>query len=66
MLVPGLRNFLGMTSIGLMDAAVIGAGTAFSFVINEITKKGKKTKDIEGVSLTKEEMGHADVLRMGA
>jgi Ca2+-transporting ATPase len=37
-LVPGLRNLLGCTRIGLVDAAVIAAGSLGPFLVNEATK----------------------------
>lgn len=36
--VPGLRQFLGIGPIGLIDGAVIGAGALLPFLINESTK----------------------------
>jgi Ca2+-transporting ATPase len=38
MMVPGLRNFLGVTSLSLLDAAVIGASSVLPFVANEARK----------------------------
>jgi Ca2+-transporting ATPase len=39
-LVPGLRQFLGIGPIGLIDGVVIGASALLPFVINEATKPG--------------------------
>lgn len=39
-LVPGLRQFLGISPIGLIDGVVIGASALLPFVINEATKPG--------------------------
>jgi Ca2+-transporting ATPase len=41
MVVPGLRNFLGVTSLGLVDAAVIGATAVLPFLTNEARKLSK-------------------------
>ncbi|MDR4506906.1 MAG: cation-transporting P-type ATPase [Candidatus Brocadiaceae bacterium] len=41
--LPGLRTFLGTTSIGVLDGAVIGGNVLFSFIINELLK----TRSIE-------------------
>jgi Ca2+-transporting ATPase len=38
MIVPGLRNFLGVTPLSLLDAAVIGASSVLPFVANEARK----------------------------
>jgi Ca2+-transporting ATPase len=38
MIVPGLRNFLGVTSLSLADAAVIGASAVLPLVANEARK----------------------------
>jgi Ca2+-transporting ATPase len=38
LLVPGLRNFLGLTPLSASDGLVIGAGALFSMFINEATK----------------------------
>jgi Ca2+-transporting ATPase len=43
MVVPGLRNFLGVTSLGLTDAAVIGASAVLPFLANEACKLAKST-----------------------
>jgi Ca2+-transporting ATPase len=40
LLLPGLRSFLGLTPIGLLDAAVIGASALVPLVLNEATKEG--------------------------
>ncbi|MBN1101878.1 MAG: cation-transporting P-type ATPase, partial [Deltaproteobacteria bacterium] len=42
-LVPGLRSLLGLTPIGLLDAAVTGAGALLALFVNEATK-GKKVE----------------------
>jgi Ca2+-transporting ATPase len=39
MIIPGLRSLLGMTPIGLADAAVIAGASLLPLVINEGTKK---------------------------
>jgi Ca2+-transporting ATPase len=46
MIVPGLRNFLGVTSLSLVDAAVIGASAVLPFITNE-ARKLSKTKAID-------------------
>lgn len=38
LLVPGLRNLLGLTPISLVDGAVIGASAVLPFVVNELGK----------------------------
>ena len=38
MVVPGLRNLLGIAPVGLIDGAVIGAGALLPFLVNEATK----------------------------
>jgi hypothetical protein len=38
--LPGLRGLLGLGPLGAADAAVIAAGAALPFVINEATKSG--------------------------
>jgi Ca2+-transporting ATPase len=38
LLIPGLRQLLGIGPIGLADAVVIGAGAVVPFLINESTK----------------------------
>ncbi|MGD8646148.1 MAG: HAD-IC family P-type ATPase [Desulfobacterales bacterium] len=45
MVVPGLRNFLGVTPLSLVDAAVIGASAVLPFIGNEARKLAKPTKD---------------------
>lgn len=37
-LIPGLRQFLGIGPIGLLDGAVIGGAALLPFIINEATK----------------------------
>jgi Ca2+-transporting ATPase len=44
MVVPGLRNFLGVTPLSLVDAAVIGASAVLPFIGNEAIKLAKPTK----------------------
>ncbi|NLJ26448.1 MAG: cation-transporting P-type ATPase [Deltaproteobacteria bacterium] len=39
MIVPGLRGLLGLTPVGLVDAAVIGTSAVVPLIINEATKK---------------------------
>jgi Ca2+-transporting ATPase len=46
MIVPGLRSFLGVTSLGLFDAAVIGASSLLPFVAIE-ARKLAKSKAVE-------------------
>jgi len=36
--VPGLRRFLGLAPIALIDGAVIGAAALVPFVVNEASK----------------------------
>ncbi|HVO83509.1 MAG TPA: cation-transporting P-type ATPase [Syntrophobacteria bacterium] len=38
MVLPGLRNFLGLTPLGLLDFAVIGGSALLSLAVNETTK----------------------------
>jgi Ca2+-transporting ATPase len=38
MAVPGLRSFLGIVPVGLIDGAVVGAGAVLPLLINEATK----------------------------
>jgi Ca2+-transporting ATPase len=45
MVVPGLRNFLGVTSLNLADVAVIGASAALPFFANEARKLAKPKED---------------------
>ncbi len=42
--VPGLRAFLGLTSISFIDGAVIAGGAAAPLFINEARKKGRTKK----------------------
>jgi Ca2+-transporting ATPase len=44
MVIPGLRNFLGVTSLNLVDAAVIGASAVLPFLTNEARKLSKPKK----------------------
>jgi Ca2+-transporting ATPase len=39
--IPGIRKFLGLTPIGLLDALVIGAGATIPLLINDATKKAQ-------------------------
>jgi Ca2+-transporting ATPase len=39
LLVPGLRSFLGLAPIGVLDAAVVAGSTLLPLAINEATKK---------------------------
>lgn len=39
MIIPGLRRFLGVTPLGLLDAGVIGGSAVLSLLVNEATKK---------------------------
>jgi Ca2+-transporting ATPase len=45
MVVPGLRNFLGVTPLSLVDAAVIGASAVLPFIGNEALKLAKPPED---------------------
>ncbi len=45
LLVPGLRNLLGIAPITLTDAVVIGSAAAIPFVINEATKNGEPGRE---------------------
>jgi Ca2+-transporting ATPase len=45
MIVPGLRNFLGVTSLGLIDAAVIGASAVLPFLANEACKLANRNRN---------------------
>lgn len=47
MVVPGLRNFLGITPINIIDGIAIGSGALLPFIINEGTKKWKGDKENE-------------------
>jgi hypothetical protein len=38
MAVPGLRSLLGITRIGIIDGAVIGASALLPLFVNEMTK----------------------------
>jgi Ca2+-transporting ATPase len=46
MLIPGLRNLLGLAPIGILDGAVIGASAALPLLVNEATKTGAREKKI--------------------
>ncbi|MEW6602420.1 MAG: cation-transporting P-type ATPase, partial [Nitrospirota bacterium] len=39
MLIPGLRNLLGLAPIGILDGAVIGSSAALPLLVNEGTKR---------------------------
>jgi Ca2+-transporting ATPase len=41
LVVPGLRNLLGLTSLGLTDAFVIAGGAALPLIASEVTKAGE-------------------------
>ncbi|HAM49649.1 MAG TPA: ATPase, partial [Nitrospiraceae bacterium] len=41
-LIPGLRNLLGITSISVLDGAVIGGSAVLPLLVNEGTKKAPK------------------------
>jgi Ca2+-transporting ATPase len=43
MIVPGLRNFLGITPLSLVDTAVIGASAVLPLLTNEARKLAKPT-----------------------
>jgi Ca2+-transporting ATPase len=38
MVVPGLRHFLGVTPVSIVDAAIIGASAIGPFIANELRK----------------------------
>jgi Ca2+-transporting ATPase len=38
--IPGLRSFLGLAPIGLLDAAAIGGAAVVPLFVNEATKSG--------------------------
>jgi Ca2+-transporting ATPase len=42
MAVPGLRNLLGITPVGLVDVAVIGGSAILPLLVNETTKSVHK------------------------
>jgi Ca2+-transporting ATPase len=42
LMVPGLRAFLGLAPIGLLDAAVIGGAAILPLAVNEATKGGER------------------------
>jgi Ca2+-transporting ATPase len=44
MVIPGLRNFLGVVRPSLFDVALIGAGAALPLVINESRKRERKVE----------------------
>jgi Ca2+-transporting ATPase len=45
MIVPSLRSFLGVTSLNMIDTAVIGASAVLPFLGNEARKLVKHTED---------------------
>jgi Ca2+-transporting ATPase len=45
LLLPGLRSFLGLTPIGLLDAAVVAGSALLPLAINEATKESGPTKE---------------------
>jgi Ca2+-transporting ATPase len=47
-LVPGLRNLLGLTPIGLLDGAVIAGTAALPLLVNEGTKRIGSTRNEKG------------------
>jgi len=60
-LVPGVRTLLGNTPIGPFDVAVIGAGSALPFFLNEATKdatfKGKRGQELLSLPPPSQEYG---------
>jgi Ca2+-transporting ATPase len=42
LLLPGLRSFLGLAPIGLLDATVIGGSVLLPLAVNEATKEGSR------------------------
>jgi Ca2+-transporting ATPase len=46
MVIPGLRNFLGLAPIGILDGVVIGTSAALPLLVNEATKKDALEKKI--------------------
>ena len=51
MIVPGLRNFLGVTPLSLIDAAVAGAGALLPFFANEARKLARRSPDSVGLKI---------------
>jgi len=39
LLIPGLRNLLGITPISLLDGVVIGGSAVLPLLVNELTKR---------------------------
>ncbi|MCG6970499.1 MAG: cation-translocating P-type ATPase, partial [Gammaproteobacteria bacterium] len=52
MLVPGIRNFLGSTTVGLLDGLVIAAGAVAPVVINELVKETTARKQLRALEQT--------------
>ncbi|MGC8494866.1 MAG: HAD-IC family P-type ATPase [Syntrophobacteraceae bacterium] len=52
MLVPGLRNLLGLTPIGLLDGAVIAGTAALPLLLNEATKSPIGNEQFVGCAAT--------------
>ncbi|MGD8939804.1 MAG: cation-translocating P-type ATPase C-terminal domain-containing protein, partial [Gammaproteobacteria bacterium] len=50
MAVPGFRNFLGSTTVGLLDGLVIAAGAATPLLLNEMVKEVGTRKQIQAQS----------------
>jgi Ca2+-transporting ATPase len=46
MVIPGLRNLLGLAPVGILDAVVIGTSAALPLLVNEATKKRTPEKKI--------------------
>jgi Ca2+-transporting ATPase len=44
MALPPLRGILGLTPLGLGDWALVGAGAALPFVVNELARSGRSTE----------------------
>lgn len=56
--VPGLRGFLGLAPIGLIDGLVIGGSALLPLAINESTKKpGEKAPDETAAALVPQPQG---------
>ncbi len=41
--IPGLRSFLGLTPISLLDGLIIGGSAVAPFVVNEVAKKNRQS-----------------------
>jgi Ca2+-transporting ATPase len=46
MLVPGLRRFLGIAPLGLLDAVVVGGSALLSLFANEMVKRRSQTEPL--------------------